>query len=246
LSSPSPELLTIAALLLRAKSNRYVCTGGNSSTYSVVDLVHYFQISPPNSNRNSLNIKTNESNHFGEEDENSPTSFDIKLEICALIEFDPQKHKIYELARERNMKGVKSLLMQGVDVNLYCPNKKYTALIAAVYNKDYNMIELLLQSADIYSLTDCSCIEVWFMDAGGDTPNTSNVPDTSALTYEDKSQKLTSDVKRKKNSIDLDMQGKGSMTALHYASQLGETKIVGRLLSAGIAYQNLSFPSFMN
>jgi ankyrin repeat protein len=31
------------------------------------------------------------------------------------------------------------------------------------------------------------------------------------------------------------MLGKGSMSALHYAAQLGETKIIGRLLQAGKA-----------
>lgn len=37
------------------------------------------------------------------------------------------------------------------------------------------------------------------------------------------------------NKLDLDMLGKGSMSALHYAAQLGETKIIGRLLQAGKA-----------
>ena len=35
------------------------------------------------------------------------------------------------------------------------------------------------------------------------------------------------------NKLHLDMVGKGGMSALHYAAQLGETKIIGRLLQAG-------------
>lgn len=60
---------------------------------------------------------------------------------------------IYELSRDRRLQDVCSLLYQGVDVNTVCNEKGYTALIAAVYNKDLAMVKLLLNSDEICQKT---------------------------------------------------------------------------------------------
>ena len=45
-------------------------------------------------------------------------------------------------------------LTKVIDVNAICPIKGYTALIAAVYNKDISMIDLLLHSEELDFLTN--------------------------------------------------------------------------------------------
>jgi hypothetical protein len=62
-----------------------------------------------------------------------------------VLEYDPAKFTIYELSRNKNLVGVKSMLLQGVDVNTGCSSKRYTALIASVYNRDLELLELLLR-----------------------------------------------------------------------------------------------------
>jgi hypothetical protein len=58
-----------------------------------------------------------------------------EAEYAALLAHDPAKAEIFEVAKTRNLIGVKALLYQGVDANRACPVKRYTPLIAAVYNR---------------------------------------------------------------------------------------------------------------
>jgi hypothetical protein len=43
--------------------------------------------------------------------------------------------EVFRAAKERDVRGVLALLAQGVDPNIPCPQNKYTALIAAVFNQ---------------------------------------------------------------------------------------------------------------
>lgn len=75
---------------------------------------------------------------------------DPRLDLYELIFYSPQKHALYELARKRNMNGVISLLRQGVYINIQDPAYHYNALIPAVCNQDYPMVELLLQAHELF------------------------------------------------------------------------------------------------
>eukprot|EP01035_Chromulina_nebulosa_P023030 gene23030-29843_t len=219
--------LLLASLTVRVDANMSNAAGASALSVCVQQCLYQDPSSDliviaarPSSN---LTVPDRQSDH--QPDGKTPgKDMETIQDMCALIEYDVKGDKIFELARDKNFRGVRALLLQGADVNAYCTNKKYTALIAAVYNRDFDMIELLLQSADLCQLTDASAIRdsLWFMSSAGE-PNPSTASSSSA----------NNDGKEETNKLNLDMLGKGSMGALHYAAQLGETKIVGRLLQAG-------------
>ncbi|CAM9651115.1 unnamed protein product [Ectocarpus sp. 4 AP-2014] len=64
--------------------------------------------------------------------------------LLDVLLFDPNKVKIFLLARGRDVRGVLALMEQGVDPNTACPEKNYTPLIAAVFNQDEDMASALL------------------------------------------------------------------------------------------------------
>ncbi|CAN0352535.1 unnamed protein product, partial [Ectocarpus sp. 6 AP-2014] len=64
--------------------------------------------------------------------------------LLDVLLFDPNKVKIFLLARGRDVRGVLALMEQGVDPNTTCPEKNYTPLIAAVFNQDEDMASALL------------------------------------------------------------------------------------------------------
>eukprot|EP01033_Poteriospumella_lacustris_P011374 gene11374-8092_t len=100
----------------------------------------------------------------------------LALVLQSLLLQDPAAGStapIYQCTRHHDYASVRALLLQAVDVNVVCPTKGYSPLIAAVYNRDVKMIQLLLHT------------------------------------------------------------GRGGMTALHYAAQLGLTTVVGLLLARG-------------
>jgi ankyrin repeat protein len=57
------------------------------------------------------------------------------------------------MARDRKLLEVQALLYQGVDVNATCPSKGYSAVIAAVYNSDLPMLQLLLKADKVCKST---------------------------------------------------------------------------------------------
>ncbi|CAM9358252.1 unnamed protein product [Chrysoparadoxa australica] len=65
--------------------------------------------------------------------------------LSDIIRYDPTKVTIYHAARDRDERGVMALLEQGVDPNSCCPRQGYSALLAAVANKDIDMMRILLQ-----------------------------------------------------------------------------------------------------
>jgi ankyrin repeat protein len=69
--------------------------------------------------------------------------------LAAVLYYDPARYKIYHLARDGCIAGVRALLDQGVSINESCPEGWYTPLIAAVYNKDVTMARFLLQFSSI-------------------------------------------------------------------------------------------------
>lgn len=131
------------------------------------------------------------------------------LDVYDLFLYDPSIHEIYELARERNYRGVISLLRQGVDINKPDPQKGYTSLIAATFNQDYLMVELLLRSQSIIA-------------------DSSPLPDQApGNIYTTVHEPL-----KPPSFLDINRPGRGGMRPLHYAAQLGDVKIIGRLLQA--------------
>jgi ankyrin repeat protein len=225
LCEPSVDLLIIAALLLRSRSTRKplsyyfpdgaLLPGGDEASSSSSSDGKAQSVEAGDQLDSVLYPKPVDKNLF------KLTADEVKADLCALIQYEPVHCKIYDLARENDFRGVKALLMQGADVNACCPNKRFTALIAAVYNKSYQIVELLLQSADIFDLTDCNYFNLWFTET--------HIADEALLDAPEKH----SPQRRRNNELILDIRGKGSMTALHYAAQLGDTKMVGRLLQAG-------------
>ena len=184
---PSSDLIVIAAVLLRAGAAKHREQGRthsstNSSSSLVLTPLDIVKQYRSTASSNSKVVKRRSAGSFQEqqseqpEDVNDPgKDVEIIQDMCALIEYDTKSDKIFELSRDRNFRGVRSLLMQGADVNAYCVSKKYTALIAAVYNRDFDMIVLLLQAADLFKLTDPTAIRnsLWFMSSVGE-PNPSN------------------------------------------------------------------------
>jgi ankyrin repeat protein len=130
-------------------------------------------------------------------------------DISDLFLYDPSTHEIYNLAREKNYHGVISLLRQGADINQADPNKGYTPLIAATFNQDYLMIELILRSQSIIA-------------------ESSPLPDQApGNIYTTVREPLKPPI-----FLDINASGRGGMRALHYAAQIGDVKILGRLLEA--------------
>lgn len=181
---PSSDLIVIAAVLLRARATKHSSSSSSSSSSVVLtplEIVKQYRSSTTTSNR----IKRQSSNltlsAHQQDGKNPERGVETIQDMCALIEYDIKGDKIFELARDKNFRGVRALLMQGADVNAYCANKKYTALIAAVYNRDFDMIELLLQSADLCQLTDASAVRnsLWFMSSAGE-PNPSTSTSSTA------------------------------------------------------------------
>jgi ankyrin repeat protein len=150
------------------------------------------------------------------------------------------------------------MLYQGVHANAICVTKGYSALIAAVYNSDLPMLKLIIQSDEIckqtYFSTQFSIISAilsivngtvdtleadveLLVNADGITEGEvggylrSIGPNDPVHVSDDGEIKLVS----KRNIVDLDQSGRNGMRALHYASQIGDIRIVGALLQAGAA-----------
>jgi ankyrin repeat protein len=161
---------------------------------------------------------------------------DIISFLQSLILQDPARataSPIYEFARHHDFASVRGLLLQAVDINASCPKKGYSALISSVYNRDVNMLQLILNSSSI-AVATCPLSEIWtsiFFDvikayAVLSMGNDETVSLPSLKSFFPKMYTFT-------NPLKLDQPGRGDMTALHYAAQLGLTTIVGLLLAHG-------------
>lgn len=207
---------------------------------------------------------------------------------CSPLVFaDANSAPIYELSRDRRLHDVRSLLLQGVDVNAMCPQKAYTALIAAVYNSDLPMVKLLLRSDELCRNTyfsiqfsilsaiksaikgteelveadaELRVNEEGVVEGEPDgylrrvdntekeylsTPNTPTPRKHNRLLRRGAGDASIQPAATpatavpamrfagKTNTVDLDAAGRNGMRALHYASQIGDIRIVGALLQAG-------------
>ena len=129
-----------------------------------------------------------------------------------LLRCDPASNLSGNMAlfsKERDSESVRSLILQLGDVNQF--HTTYTALIAASFNKDYVITELLLQS---FQLQQEIC----------DT-----LDDSLDVINESRSYYQT----RHPVKLNLDIQGRQGMSALHFAAQEGDEVIAGRLLEFG-------------
>ena len=134
---------------------------------------------------------------------------------------------IYEHAKAKNLHAVKALLYQGVDANKVCPDKNYSSLIAAVYNGDLAMLQVLLQATKLYRLTssyDSSASKLarlnryCYVKAGVGSTNISVIRSPDPVDH---------------IAVDINQPDSTGMNALHYAAQIGNPTIVGALLQAG-------------
>ena len=134
---------------------------------------------------------------------------------------------IYGHAKAKNLHAVKALLYQGVDANEVCPEKNYSSLIAAVYNGDLAMLQVLLQANKLYRLTstyDSSASKLarlnryCYVKAGVGSTNISVIRSPDPVDH---------------ITVDVNQPDSTGMNALHYAAQIGNPSIVGALLQAG-------------
>jgi ankyrin repeat protein len=69
--------------------------------------------------------------------------------LATILHYSPVDNHIYSLAKMQDYDGVCALIEQSVDVNSSCPVNSYTALIAAIFNRDIKIIEILLKQPNI-------------------------------------------------------------------------------------------------
>ncbi len=67
--------------------------------------------------------------------------------LAAVLYYNPFVFKIYICARDNSAEGVQALIDQRVDPNIMCPVEYYTALMAAVYNRNDKIVDILLQDS---------------------------------------------------------------------------------------------------
>lgn len=245
----------ITAMLLRAGANRYLLDKGGQSALSLINslvqadqtAVFSHQPSVDYSGTNNvpvdLDIVRTSQNDFENDSYDEDTSslsmskdnqvlessdrIMVIRTMSALLQCDPfTGKKIYEYAKNGDFFGVQALLYQGVDVNEACPVKHYTALIAAVFNRDVKMVELLLKADEIAEKTQ---IGRFLSDGLVNVPMKQSNPYSPLGKDSEKSDRQTIIT----SPLNLDLAGKGGMTALHYAAQAGLSLLVGRLLKAG-------------
>jgi len=165
---------------------------------------------------------------------------DVLHDLQALVSNDPRGDAlhpksipIYGLAKAKRLHAVKSLLYQGIDANEVCPDKNYSSLIAAVYNGDLAMLQMLLRASELYRLTsiyDSSNSSLarlnryCYIKAGVGT-------NVSVIRSPDPIDHIT---------VDINQPDATGMNALHYAAQIGNPSIVGALLQAGANRSSLN------
>lgn len=64
--------------------------------------------------------------------------------LAAVLQYTPSSHKLYQCARDNDAHGVQALLNLGEDPNIACPIEDYTPLIAAIYNENIIIFDILL------------------------------------------------------------------------------------------------------
>lgn len=170
--------------------------------------------------------------------EDNPRDAPLRSIIFDLIHFSPKVSSLPMLAQFKNYNGVRSLLLQCADLNVTAVDHGFTPLIASVYNRDYDMMELLLLSENIRQKCHLRYKEE------------RNPNDPSHLHRYSINLQLAEQVKRYCSkfdapltpysniyplvaTIDIDFGGRNGMRALHYAAQVGDPLIVARLLQSG-------------
>ena len=145
-------------------------------------------------------------------------SHDACERAACLLRYDPSLHHVHLLAKERNLEGCRALLLQGVDCNSSSASQAdYTALIAAVFNEDYGVVDLLLRSEQVQRP---SLYVAGLLAADGDKLEAEGLAPA---------QRPIMACTR----TDVNRRGRLGMTALMYAAQGGNARIVGRLLQFG-------------
>ncbi|GMI05845.1 hypothetical protein TrLO_g365 [Triparma laevis f. longispina] len=149
-----------------------------------------------------------------DENEETPADWASKNghhEIKAVIENNPDPTpSLCELAKSQNGSAILGLMLQGISSNIQEPLLGFTPLIAAVYNNDIPTATILLQLKEKKQ-------DVLQGDVG------------------EEMRKLV-----KGNVLaDPNFKGRGGMTALHYAAQEGNAKMLALLLRSG-GTRNLS------
>lgn len=129
-----------------------------------------------------------------------------------LIRCDPLTHNIFDVAKDKDCEGIKALILQCCDVNARHSESHYTALIAAVFNKDIEMVDVLLNAHVFLSL-----LVSLNSDEEEEEEETlvelEDVHFTGPLQW----QRTAAESFFLHKVVDLDKAGRLGMTALHYA-----------------------------
>lgn len=133
--------------------------------------------------------------------------------VINIIKYDPDEYQIYEVARLKLPEAVQALCEQGVEMNTPDPAKGYTALIAAVFNEDIDMIKLLMRYG-------CASLR---------TP----LPKSAGVGKSKSKAKAPLVPEPSPPRLNINRPGRNGMRALHYAAQCGNAAICGVLLEYG-------------
>ncbi len=75
------------------------------------------------------------------------------VRLADVLRYSPDEVQIYDLAKERNARGVFALLQHGVDPDQRSPTHRFTALEAAIFNQDEDVVRVLTSSPAVLSTT---------------------------------------------------------------------------------------------
>ncbi len=73
------------------------------------------------------------------------------VRLADILRYSPDEVKIYDLAKARNARGVFALLQHGLDPNQRSPSHGFTALEAAIFNQDEDVVRVLTSSPAVTS-----------------------------------------------------------------------------------------------
>lgn len=130
--------------------------------------------------------------------------------LAAVLHYDPKKYHIWDVARTMELYGVFALLEQGVSINSFHPDLHFTPLIAAVYNQDIDMIELLVKYPSLN------------INQPGEKKNT-------ALHYAAQTNSVQIVGLLLRHGADRNLKNTENLTPLDYALGKGDTEIINCL-----------------
>jgi len=163
--------------------------------------------------------------------------------LVAVLRNDPRRDRIYDKARDRRSADVVALLEQGVDPDLACPEKAYTALVAAAYNDDVGLARLLISPPPQTVFFDDDDTDTtssdnekngsWFSSKGTNRVVTSNALQRTKRMSPNSSKENRQQLLTRWRPANVNRRGRGGLTPLMYAAQRKSQALVTLLLRKG-------------